>query len=49
MWMYFAVAFGLLVAFNVLVAVVLSVVARHTQPRDRLRTMERERILTFVR
>jgi hypothetical protein len=46
MWVYVALAFGLLIAFNVLVVVVLSVVARHADPRDELRTKERKRILT---
>ena len=49
MWMYLALAFGMLIAFNVLVVVVLSVVARHAEPRDEFRTKERERILTYVR
>jgi hypothetical protein len=49
MWMYFALAFGVLIAFNVLVVVVLSVVARHAEPRAKLRPDERERILTYVR
>ena len=47
--MYLALAFGMLIAFNVLVVVVLSVVARHAEPRDEFRTKERERILTYVR
>lgn len=52
MWMYFALAFGVIIAFNVLVVVVLSVVARHAarhvEPRAKLRPHERERILTYV-
>lgn len=47
--MYLALAFGVLIAVNVLVVVALSVVARHAEPRDELRSEERERILTFVR
>jgi hypothetical protein len=51
--MYLALAFGVLIAFNVLVVVVLSVIARqaarHTEPRAKLRSKERERILTYVR
>jgi hypothetical protein len=49
MWIYLTLAFGVLVAFNVLVVAVLSVVARHAEPRDELSTKERERILTYVR
>jgi hypothetical protein len=49
MWMYLVLAFGLLIAVNVLVVVALSVVARHAEPRDELRSEERERILTLVR
>ena len=47
--MYLALAFGVLVAVNVLVVVVLSVAARHAEPRAKLRPKERERILTCVR
>jgi heme exporter protein D len=47
--MYLALAFGVLIAVNVLVVLALSVVARHAEPRDVLRTKDRERILTFVR
>ncbi len=47
--MYLALAFGVLIAFNVLVVVVLSVVAPHAEPRDEFREKERERILTNVR
>ena len=51
--MYLALAFGVLIAFNVLVVVVLCVVARHAarhaEPRAELRPKERERILTYVR
>jgi hypothetical protein len=49
MWIYLAVALGVLIAFNVLIVVVVSVAAGHTEPRDELRVKERERILTFVR
>jgi hypothetical protein len=49
MWMYLALAFGVLVALNVLIVVVLAVVARHAEPRAELRAKERERILTYVR
>ena len=47
--MYFALAFGVLIAFNVLVVVVLCVVARYVEPLAELRQKERERILTYVR
>ncbi len=53
MWIYLAPAFGVLIAFSVFVAVVLSVVARHAarhaEPRTKFRAKERERILTYVR
>jgi hypothetical protein len=51
--MYLAIAFGVLIAFNAFVVVVLSVVARlaarHAEPRAKLRPNEGERILTYVR
>ncbi len=47
--MYLALAFSVLITFNVLIVVVGSVVARHTEPRAELRARERERILTYVR
>jgi hypothetical protein len=51
--MYLALAFGVLIAFNVFVVAVMSVVARHAarhaEPRAKLRPKERERILTYVR
>jgi hypothetical protein len=49
MWMYLATAFGVLIAFNVLIVVLVSIAARHTDPRDELRAKERDRILTYVR
>jgi len=53
MWMYLALAFGVLITFNVLIVLVGSVAARHAarhaEPRAKLRPKERERILTFVR
>ena len=51
--MYLALAFGVLITFNVLIVVVGSVAARHAarhaEPHDELHAKERERILTFVR
>ncbi len=47
--MYLVLAFGVLIAVNVLVVVALVVVARHAEPRDERRAKERERILTLVR
>ena len=53
MWMYLALAFGVLITFNVLIVLVGSVAARHAarhaEPRAKLRPKERERILTYVR
>lgn len=53
MWTYLALAFGVLIAFNILVVAVMSVVARqvarHAEPRAKLRPEDRERILTYVR
>ena len=37
MWMYLALALGVLITFNVLIVVVLSVLARHTEPSAELR------------
>jgi hypothetical protein len=49
MWMYFALGFTVLIAFNVLIVVVGSVVARHTEPREELDAQQRARLLTDVR
>jgi len=49
MWMYLALGFSVLIAFNVLIVVVGSVVARHTEPREELDAKQRARLLTYVR
>jgi hypothetical protein len=49
MWMYLAVGFGVLIAFNVLVLAVVAVAARHIEPREELRPAQRARLITYVR
>ena len=49
MWMYLALGFSVLIAFNVLIVVVGSVVARHIGPREQLDAKKRARLLTYVR
>jgi len=49
MWMYLAIGFGVLIAFNVLVVGVMALAARHIEPRDELRPNQRARLITYVR
>jgi hypothetical protein len=49
MWMYLAVGFGVLIAFNDLVLAVVAVAARHIEPREELRPAQRARLITYVR
>ncbi len=49
MWMYLALGLGILVTFNVLLVVVVSVLARHAEPRDELDAELRARLLSHVR
>ena len=48
-WMYLAVGFGVLIAFNLLVVAVMTVAARHIEPREELRPSQRTRLITYVR
>jgi uncharacterized protein YpmS len=48
-WLYLAVGFGVLIAFNVLVVSVMAVAARHIEPREELRSAQRARLITYVR
>jgi hypothetical protein len=49
MWLYLAVGFGVLIAFNVLVVTVMTLAARRAQPREELRRAQRARLVTYVR
>jgi hypothetical protein len=49
MWVYLAVGFGVLIAFNVVVVAVMAVAARHVEPREELRAAQRARLITYVR
>jgi hypothetical protein len=49
MWLYLAVGFGVLIAFNVLVVTVMTLAARRAQPREELRRAQRARLITYVR
>jgi hypothetical protein len=49
MWMYLALGFSVLIAFNALIVVVGSVIARHIEPREELNAKQRARLLTYVR
>ena len=49
MWMYLALAFSVLIAFNVLIVLVGHVVARLANPREELDATHRARILTYLR
>lgn len=52
MWMYLALGGGILVAFNLLIVLVVSVLAQHAEsrePRDELDAKPRALLLTHVR
>ncbi len=52
MWMYLGLGVGILVAFNVLIVVTVSALARQAEPRDERDELDselRERLLSHVR
>ena len=49
MWMYLALGGGILVAFNLLIVLVVSVLAQRAEPRDELDAEPRALLLTHVR
>ena len=49
MWMFLAVGFGFVIAFNALVVAVMAVAARHAQRREELRPDLPARVIRYVR
>jgi hypothetical protein len=49
MWMYLAVAVGIVVALNLLIVLVVAGLARHAEPGDELATELRARLEEYAR
>jgi hypothetical protein len=49
MWVYLAVAVGMIVAFEVLIVLVVAVLARHAEPVDKLDSGLRARLEEYTR
>ena len=48
MWMYLAIGFGVLLAFNLMFVAVLAFAAKRTETADELRPHDRARLITYV-
>jgi hypothetical protein len=49
MWIYLALGFGVLIAFNILVAAGMTLAARYRESRGELRSAHRAHVITYVR